>query len=138
MNLDTVGDVLVAYFNAQMASVESAVVLSYDNGPLLVTNIDPSSTEWVRYAWRPLNDLAAAIGGTLYRGLGFIDIQIFTPLGVGAGASERIQRSIQTMFRDAVLGSGIVVRGVSFANAGYSDGWFQSQVRVNIVADESV
>lgn len=138
MNPDSVGDVLVARFNTQMGSLEPTVILTYDNGPPLSTALTPVTSEWVRYAWRPLLDDVAAIGGHLYRGIGFIDVQVFTPLGVGAGASERIQRSIQTIYRGVTLGSGILVRDIRFANVGYTDGWFQSQVRINIMADESV
>lgn len=137
MNADSVGNTLAAHFTAQMAALEVAVQVVYDNGPKLTVAPNPASGEWVRYSWRPADDRAAAIGGRLYRGVGVVDVQVFTSLGNGAGASERIGRTIQTLFRDQTI-AGVFVRGISFANIGETDGWYQTQIRAQIVADESL
>ena len=136
MNADTVGNTLATHFNTQMAALENSVQIVWDNGPRLAALPSQSSGEWVRYSWRPADDRPAALGGMLYRGVGVIDVQVFTPLGKGQGRSERIARSIQTMFRDQNVGAGIWVRGVSFSHLGEVNGWNQTQVRISITADE--
>lgn len=135
MNPDSVGNTLSAHFASQMASDEPTVQIVWDNGPKLTTSPNPASGEWVRFAWRPAVSQAAAIGGLLWRGMGVVEVQVFTPLLSGVGASERIARSIQRMFRDETI-SGVVVGPISFGNVGETDGWFQSQVRIRIQADE--
>lgn len=135
MNADTVGNTLATHFSTQMTALESSVQIVWDNGPRLAALPDQQTGEWVRYSWRPAQDLAAAIGGLLYRGVGVVDVQVFTPLGKGQGRSERIGRSIQALFRDQSI-AGVFVRGVSFSNIGEVNGWHQSQVRISITADE--
>ena len=136
-DFDAVGDVLALHFATQMALNEPTVKIAYRNGPKLTTEPDPKSTEWVRYSWLPIDDRAAAIGGSFYRGLGMVDVQVFTPLGRGTGASERIERSIQELFRDEDI-AGVVVGPITFGSVGETSGWYQTQVRIRIHSDESL
>jgi len=137
-NFDTVGNTLAAHFVTQMTALESTVQRVFDNGPKLTTAPDPRTGEWVRYSWRPAQDALVSVGGKLHRGVGIVDIQIFTPLGSGQGKSERIGRTLQTIFRDQVLGANVSARVISFANVGEVEGWYQSQFRIQIQADEPI
>lgn len=136
-DFDAAGNTLATHFSTQMASAQPSVKIVWRNGPKLNPAPDPAIDSWVHYSWLPIEDRAAAIGGSLYRGLGLVDIQIFTPLGRGTGTAEGIERSIQTMFRDQAI-SGLVVGPVIFSQIGESEGWYQTQVRIRIQSDESV
>lgn len=128
-------EMLGQHFIVQMQEREPEVRVVMQNGPRSTAAFDGARDEWVRYNFFPIEDRTAAIGRGLFRGLALVDIQVFTPLGRGTGASQRISRSIQRAFRDEPI-AGVVVGPISWGATGETDGWYQTQVRVRVTVDE--
>jgi len=126
---------MASHFATRMAALEPLVRVVYDNAQPLSPQPDPRTTEWARFAFRPGLDAGAALGGLMYRGTGTAQVQVFTPLGRGQGSNLRIQRSIQTLFRDESI-SGVRVEGITLSQIGEMDGWYMGSVSIRFETDE--
>lgn len=133
--LATVMSTLATTFTAGMAANLSTVPYVFDNGKALATAPDPRTTSWVRYSFRPASQRVASLGRVMFRLFGLLDLQIFTPLGLGIGRGITISQTLQSIFRDAPV-SGVFIKESAFQAIGETDGWYQCQLRIQFTADE--
>lgn len=135
--LAAVASTLATRFTSGMASSLSSTPYVFDNGPELATPPNPRTGEFVRWSFRPATGRPASLGRVHFRLFGLLDIQIFTPLGKGSGRATAISEAIQAMYRDTSI-TGVFVRDTSFQQVGETDGWYQTQLRIQFLADETL
>lgn len=133
MDVYAISNRIAQHFAKGMQEREKDVEIVFDNEG----QPNAKAEEWVRFFCRPVEDRSAAIGDSMYRGVGLIDVQVFTALGIGSGPGNRIARSIQLIFRPGAV-AGVAFGAVSFDRIGEVEGWLQNQVRVRFTSDEPV
>lgn len=134
-NFTNIVNRLAQHFATIMAEQKPDVKIFWANGRPSTTALDGRSDEWVQFIFRPIEDRAAAIGPVLYRGLGLLEIRVNVPLGKGVGPAQEIHRAIQEGMRESI--EGVVVGPATFGTEGEANGWYQTQIRFRITADEA-
>lgn len=128
--------VLAQHFATIMAEREPDVKILWENGPPPPTPLDGRVQEWAMFRFLPVEDRAAAIGTSLYRGLAIVEVRVHTPLGKGTGPSKRIEKSVQGAMREPI--EGVFVGPAIFGASGESEGWYQTLIQFRVTLDEAV
>lgn len=128
---DDVRAAVDARFQAQW-DVSDAVI-SWDNVPFDT----PSNAPWVRLFLLPSFAPNVSLGpNPLYRHMGIISIQCFTPENTGSGVAFDLAQKAMIIFRGQSF-SGIVCRKVEMTRVGLFEGWYQTTVHVHFYYDST-
>lgn len=135
-NFKTAVETLAKHFAVTMADREPDVKILWENHKSPEESLDGTGQSWVRFSVREIEDRAADIGATLYRGLALLEVQVNTPLGEGMGGAQKIKRSVQEAMRETI--AGITVHPATYGASGEYRGWYLSPIRFRVTIDETV
>lgn len=136
---------------AELAAIETRFLANYTATPVAMgvagPVIDPATkaivdqpdtSAWVRFLVRGARENQASLGGAsanVFRNLGVIMVQVFTPTRDGHAAGRALADSIGAIFR-AQQFSGITCRAASVSeSASIEGGWIQTNVDIPFYRD---
>lgn len=95
---------------------------------------NPPSTPWVRISIVPNDHRRIDIWGNLYRTTGIVNVQVQTPLDIGAGEAERIADDVADIFRGVTL-PGIRLDNPTPVIIGEQDKFYRIDVQTEYESD---
>lgn len=110
--------------------------IAWDN---LDFNAEAQNSAWVRLSVQfTLGGIAALanLGDRLFRNLGIVFVQVFTPVGEGKSANTVLATQARGTFRGVQLAGGLWFRNETIVDVGPDGKWYQQNVQAEFIFDE--
>ena len=107
--------------------------IKYDN----IKYVPTAGTSFVALEIHKGASIQASLGTSpLFRGIGIISVNIYTPTGSGTNTGRAYADTAAGIFRNVVF-SGIVCKSASVTRLGEQEGWFIYNVSIPFYHDET-
>lgn len=93
-----------------------------------------SGTAWVDFRILNGSESAIVISGDQYRNVGLVNINIFTPEGVGSSSARTLADTAAGIFRGVTVDD-ITFRAPSIRTLGVMNGWYQTNLSIPFFRD---